>query len=70
MAMCDADRRWHARSTNIWGPPPEIFYRAGCEAAKLVVCPPRMQNSVRTLAIPQQAVDLLVEEHKKHANPP
>ena len=33
---------------------------------ELVVSQPKTQNSVRTLAIPQQAVDLLVEEHKKH----
>ena len=33
---------------------------------ELVVSQPKTQNSVRTLAIPQQAVDLLVEEHRKH----
>ena len=33
---------------------------------ELVVSPPKTQNSVRTLAIPQQAVDMLIEEHKKH----
>lgn len=33
---------------------------------KLVVSQPKTQNSIRTLAIPQQAVDLLIEEHKKH----
>lgn len=33
---------------------------------KLVVSQPKTQNSIHTLAIPQQAVDLLVEEHKKH----
>lgn len=33
---------------------------------ELVVSQPMTQNSVRTLAIPQQAVDLLIEEHKKH----
>lgn len=37
---------------------------------KLVVSQPKTQNSVRTLAIPQQAVDLLVEEHKKHPRNP
>ena len=37
---------------------------------ELVVSPPKTQNSVRTLAIPQQAVDLLVEEHKKHPGNP
>ena len=36
----------------------------------LVVSQPKTQNSVRTLAIPQQAVDLLVEEHKKHSGNP
>ena len=33
---------------------------------ELVVSPPKTQNSVRTPAIPQQAVELLIEEHKKH----
>lgn len=37
---------------------------------ELVVSQPKTQNSVRTLAIPQQAVDLLVEEHKKHPRNP
>ena len=37
---------------------------------ELVVSPPKTQNSVRTLAIPQQAVDLLIEEHKKHPGNP
>lgn len=36
----------------------------------LVVSPPKTQNSVRTLVIPQQAVDLLIEEHKKHPGNP
>lgn len=33
---------------------------------ELVVSQPKTQNSVRTLAIPRQAVDLLAEEHQKH----
>ena len=37
---------------------------------ELVVSPPKTRNSVRTLAIPRQAVDLLVEEHKKHPGNP
>ena len=37
---------------------------------ELIVSQPKTQNSVRTLAIPQQAVDLLVEEHKKHPGNP
>lgn len=37
---------------------------------KLVVSQPKTQNSVRTLAILQQAVDLLIEEHKKHPGNP
>ena len=37
---------------------------------ELVVSPPKTRNSVRTLALPQQAVDLLVEEHKKHPGNP
>ena len=30
----------------------------------------RTRNSIRTLAIPQQAVDLLIAEHKKHPRNP
>ncbi len=37
---------------------------------ELVVSPPKTRNSVRTLALPQQAVDLLVSEHKKHPRNP
>ena len=37
---------------------------------ELVASPPKTQNSVRTLAIPQQAVDLLIEEHQKHPGNP
>ena len=37
---------------------------------ELVVSPPKTQNSVRTLAIPQQAVNLLIEEHKRHPDNP
>ncbi len=37
---------------------------------ELIVCPPKTQNSIRALAIPQQAVDLLIEEHAKHPNSP
>ena len=36
---------------------------------ELVVSPPKTRNSVRTLALPQQAVDLLIAEHKKHSRP-
>lgn len=36
----------------------------------LMVSPPKTQNSVRTLVIPQQAVELLIEEHKKHPGNP
>ena len=31
---------------------------------ELVVSPPKTRNSIRTLAIPQQAVDLLIAEQK------
>ena len=34
---------------------------------ELVVSPPKTRNSVRTLALPQQAVDLLIAEHQKHS---
>lgn len=37
---------------------------------ELIVSPPKTQNSIRALAIPQQAVDLLIEEHAKHPNSP
>lgn len=37
---------------------------------ELVVCKPKTQNSVRTLAIPQKAVSLLIEEHMKHPGNP
>ena len=37
---------------------------------ELVVSPPKTRNSVRTLALPQQAVDLLIAEHKKHPTNP
>lgn len=37
---------------------------------ELVVSQPKTQNSVRTLAIPQQAVDLLIKEHRKHPENP
>ena len=37
---------------------------------ELAVSPPKTRNSIRTLALPQQAVDLLVSEHKKHPTNP
>ena len=37
---------------------------------ELVVSPPKTQNSVRTLALPQQAIELLIAEHKKHPRNP
>ena len=37
---------------------------------ELVVSLPKTKNSVRTLALPQQAVELLIEEHRKHPNSP
>ncbi len=37
---------------------------------ELVVSQPKTQNSIRTLVLPQQAVDLLVEEHAKHPDNP
>ena len=37
---------------------------------ELVVSPPKTRNSVRTLALPQQAVDLLIAEHQKHPHNP
>ena len=37
---------------------------------ELVVSPPKTRNSVRTLALPQQAVDLLIAEHRKHPTNP
>ena len=37
---------------------------------ELKVSQPKTPNSVRTIPIPKQAVDLLVEEHKKHPSNP
>ena len=37
---------------------------------ELVVSPPKTRNSIRTLALPQQAVDLLIAEHQKHPRNP
>jgi integrase len=37
---------------------------------ELVVSQPKTQNSVRVLPVSQQAVDLLIEEHKKHPRNP
>ena len=37
---------------------------------ELVVSPPKTRNSIRTLALPQHAVDLLIAEHKKHPRNP
>lgn len=37
---------------------------------ELVVSQPKTPNSIRRLAIPQQAVELLVEEHAKHPHSP
>lgn len=37
---------------------------------ELVVSKPKTQHSIRTLVIPQQAVDLLVQEHNLHPNNP
>ena len=38
--------------------------------SELVVSQPKTPNSIRKLAIPQRAVDLLVEEHSKHPHSP
>ena len=37
---------------------------------ELVVSPPKTKNSIRTLPLPQQAVDLLVAKHQKHPRNP
>lgn len=37
---------------------------------ELVVSTPKTPNSIRTVVIPQQAVDLLVAEHEKHPDSP
>ena len=39
-------------------------------SGELVVSPPKTRNSVRMLALPQQAVDLLIAEHKRHPRNP
>ena len=35
-----------------------------------MVSPPKTRNSIRTLTLPQQVVDLLTEEHTKHPRNP
>ena len=37
---------------------------------ELVVSQPKTQHSIRTLIVPQQAVDLLIQEHSLHPNNP
>ncbi len=37
---------------------------------ELLVSRPKTQNSIRTVSIPQQAVDLLIREHKQHPGNP
>lgn len=37
---------------------------------ELLVSRPKTQNSIRTVSIPQQAVDLLIQEHKQHPSNP
>lgn len=37
---------------------------------KIRVTQPKTPNSIRTVAVPQQAVDLLVQEHEKHPDNP
>ena len=37
---------------------------------ELVVTTPKTQNSIRTVAIPKQVVELLIKEHKKHPESP
>ena len=37
---------------------------------ELVVSKPKTQHSIRTLIVPQQAVDLLIQEHSLHPNNP
>ena len=47
-----------------------VTKQVNCINGELVVSPPKTRNSVRTLALPQQAVDLLIAEHKKHPRNP
>lgn len=37
---------------------------------ELVVSEPKTQNSIRTVALPQQTVDLLISEHQRHPGSP
>ena len=39
-------------------------------SGELVVSPPKTRNSIRTLVLPQQAVNLLIAEHQKHPRNP
>ena len=40
------------------------------ETGDLVVTRPKTENSVRQIAIPQEAVELLIQEHAKHPSNP
>ena len=40
------------------------------EAGNLVVARPKTENSVRQISIPQEAVELLIQEHAKHPDNP
>lgn len=40
------------------------------EAGNLVVTRPKTENSIRQISIPQEAVDLLIQEHAKHPGNP
>ena len=37
---------------------------------EIKVCEPKTKNSVRTLYLPQQTIDLLIQEHEKHPDNP
>ena len=40
------------------------------KTGKMMVSPPKTQNSIRKVVIPTEAVELLVEEHEKHPDSP
>ena len=40
------------------------------KACKMIVSPPKTQNSIRKVVIPAETVELLVQEHEKHPDSP
>lgn len=47
-----------------------VSKQVGRQNGELVVSTPKTPNSIRTVVIPQQAVELLTQEHEKHPDSP